>query len=811
VELGPTLGLPSPIASFGGRFRGVALSGQWEENPRFETDLSSALRIAHGLGIEIELRLAAGPDGGLELRALGPPGARWFDRVLAASYPLGSWESLRRSPSTGGRRAVAVAEPIGKWDQPFRSAEDSPRWIDAWIQVLSAVPARHSIRGRFRPIAASLRVPVLPSVPEVERGTLEPGSRFAPLSETERRLRDRLDRRQRVPAWAATIDLESEGTGDIDSGDLEPLIGGLASAARLEGANGLRFRKVSLLWARSPRWFALSEDELRALLPSPATPALSRGSSSETIASCLWIGRTRSGISVTLPVEPAQGRHFALLGETGMGKSSLLVRIALGAARIGGLLLLDPIGDTGRELLSRLPAELSDRVRWVSPVDSPLGLNALEASSSEALKDPTTLDRRIGDLVTGLKRVRASRYVEQMFWGPRIEEMLFRSLRAAALYPNGSLEDALHLLESVDRAPRGVPESARAAVQELHQRVRDRPEELDGARRVLNEIVRSPMLRSLLCRRSSAWNAAQAVDPRAIVVVTGDAAQVGELTARYLLSVYLALLWSEILARPRPTKLFFLSDEVQWFGHESLTDLLRLGRRFNVHVGIATQAMRSLPEAVRESIWTNCSDFVVFRGSPDEAREFARWLPALVPAELLGLGRGNALVFLGKGSTVAWLRTDPLRSIRGRSLDHFKKNREQLPIAAPAPTGLGNPLPDSAPSLEVPAADAPPGVRRTFAIIAAWIEMRRDAPEVEIPLEALRRTTDSDEDSLRRAGSILGRLQALRTHRDEGGKSSWCIRPDLFRAAVDPPVSPEELRWGQRRAGIPDGDSSGPA
>ncbi|MFZ1022864.1 MAG: DUF87 domain-containing protein [Thermoplasmata archaeon] len=606
-----------------------------------------------------------------------------------------------------------------------------------------------------------------------------------------------------MPAWAASIDVESAVSGDADSGDFVPLARGLAAAARLEGANGLRFRKVGPFWARSPHWFALSEDELRALLPSPASPILSTGSPSEAGHAPLWIGRTPSGTGVAIPLESDQGRHFALLGETGMGKSSLLVRIALRASEIGGVVFLDPIGDTGRELLSRISAKDADRVRWVSPIESPLGLNALEGASADPLRDPTILDRRIGDLITGLKRVRASRYVDQTFWGPRIEEMLFRSLRAASLYPNGTLEDALLLLESAHRAPRGVPEIAREAVQELHQRVQDRPDELEGARRVLNEIVRSPALRNLLCRRSSGWSATRAVDPGAIVVVTGDAPMVGELTARYLLSVYLALLWSEILARPRAEKLFFLSDEVQWFAHESLTDLLRLGRRFNVHVGIATQSMRSLPEAVRESIWTNCSDFVVFRGSPEEAREFARWLPALVSGELLALPRGSALVFLGKGSKVEWLKTDPLQSTRDGTLDRFKSSGDQRPIKE-SETGQQSKI---APDFNVPedlvAPDGPQGVRRIFAVIAAWIEKSGGTSEVMIPLGELRETANLDEESLRRAGSILGRAQALRTGRDDAMRSSWWIQRESFDAAMQPPLSLDERRWGRRQVRFP--------
>jgi hypothetical protein len=743
--------------------------------------------------------LDSGPEAGLEVSVIGSDGPRWFDRVFAATYPRGSWTPLRRSPEREKTRAIAVAEPIGKWNQPFRSAEDAPRWIDSWVRTLSAVPAQFTVQGRFRPLRGPSQVPIIPAPPDVEQGTLDPGSRFAPLSESERRLRDRMDRRRRSLSWASSIELETAREDGGDSSAINTVSSGLAAAARLEGANGLRFRRVGTFGAWSPHWFALSEEEVRALLPSPETPTHFDGSPSDVSIPSLRIGRNSVGLGVAIPLDLDQGRHFAFLGETGMGKSSLLVRVALRAAEFGGVVFLDPIGDTGRDFLCRLPLKDASRVHWVSPIDSPLGLNALEGTSSMTAEDPTVVDRRIGDLVTGLKRVRASRYVDQTFWGPRIEEMLFRSLRAASLYPNGSLEDALLLLESADRAPRGVPEPAQAAVQELHRRVRDRPDELEGARRVLNEIVRSPALHGLLCRKSSEWRAARAVDPRAIVVITGDAPHVGELTARYLLSVYLALLWSEIIARPQASKLFFLSDEAQWFAHESLTDLLRLGRRFNVHGGIATQAMRSLPEPVRESVWTNCSDFVVFRGSPEEAREFSRWLPGLVPGELLALPRGNALAFLGKGSKVEWLKTDPLQPAQRGHLDRYTSNGSPRRSAGGISRELGNPTGAVDSPLKDDEPDEPQGIHRIFAVIAAWIEKCAGEAEVEIPLHELRRAASTDEESLRRVGSILGRLEVLRSRRDGSGRASWSIRVASFATALERPLTPSEREWGRRR------------
>ncbi|EQD59792.1 hypothetical protein B1B_08046, partial [mine drainage metagenome] len=128
--------------------------------------------------------------------------------------------------------------------------------------------------------------------------------------------------------------------------------------------------------------------------------------------------------------------------------------------------------------------------------------------------------------------------------------------------------------------------------------------------------------------------------------------------ARRLLAVYLGLVWSELLARPVAPKTVVMLDEAQWFAHDSLSEMLRLGRKRNVHVVLATQSIASFRHAsVEEAVRTNVADFVVFRGSPREARDLQETIPAVRAEALLALPRGHAALLLGKGEQVHWIRT----------------------------------------------------------------------------------------------------------------------------------------------------------
>ncbi|HEV2449978.1 MAG TPA: hypothetical protein VGU43_06195, partial [Thermoplasmata archaeon] len=106
-------------------------------------------------------------------------------------------------------------------------------------------------------------------------------------------------------------------------------------------------------------------------------------------------------------------------------------------------------------------------------------------------------------------------------------------------------------------------------------------------------------------------------------------------------------------------KRFLVLDEIQWYAHEGLAELLRLGRRYNVHVYAATQSLASLSESVQEPLRTNVADYLLFRGDPREIREWSRWLPSVSAERLLALPQGHALFLEGKGVRVEWIRTVP--------------------------------------------------------------------------------------------------------------------------------------------------------
>jgi hypothetical protein len=676
----------------------------------------------------------------------------WSDAAFAENLP----PPLEQA-TTGGPTGSVLGG--GEWGRP---------WADLVIAGLGSIPRGLAFRARATP-------PQQPPPPllEEERAVDPPSpsvlQRRAQPTESERRVRDEEVARVRAPIWSVALTLHGSSSRCFR----EPM----RRFSRLITFSSHSQGGARLTFHPRDRWHSfraspsfLGEGELAELFPTPWTRLSGRGTPAGGGGS--YKGRA----DVLPPIPPHEGRHLLVLGETGMGKSSLLVELALRASALGTVVFFDPVGDVGRRFLEALPISDERRVSWVSPFDSPVAWNALEAVSVRG--NDLVGERALGDLVLGLRRVRSSRFADSSFWGPRIEEVLIQALRAASLWPQGTLETAEALLGRAGGHIGPIPPEATEAVSELRSRVRDRPEDVEGARRLLGEVGRLRVLRRLLATPSKGWSLAEAVQPGQITVITGDAPEVGEYVSRYLLAVYLALLWPAILSRRGTPKTFVILDELQWYGHDGLGEMLRLGRRFNLHLYGATQSLRPLSAELRDSWLTNAADIALFRGSPEEALEFGRWNPELSSERLMALGRGEAILFRGKGHELLSLRIRALPS-SADSVGRFDRLRQKLRPLWGLEGDLQDPERSDGPTGDEPALaeSEPVAILRTIASRGSQDEV------VRVDLDRLRQKFPGWEARVGEVGREMSRLGVLlNSGRDAEGRF-WILKAGTWPEA----------------------------
>jgi energy-coupling factor transporter ATP-binding protein EcfA2 len=766
-----------------------------EERRRLDLERRAAWRVGAALGVRVTVRWTSGPQGGASLEVAGAHAVDWFHRALAPLYAIGQWS---RDPAPDGELPPLRYGTLARSPElPLPFGWERPACADVILHGMSLAGPGIELAWQLQPGGVGPAAPFAGPLGPVRTGDRGPTPRPPVPSQLERTVRDLSEERQRSVAWAASLVLRGAPTGSArDRAVVEDLV---RAGTRLEGGNALRFGGRWRAWSgRAPR-FMLSEPEVAALLPSPWARVADPMRSPPGVG--LAAGRGLDGAPVRLPCEPSEGRHLLVLGETGMGKSTLLVQLLLAAQRRAAIVLLDPIGDTGRRFLAALDPRAAERATWISPTSSPVPLNALEPEGAASRGGPS--DRARHELVMALRRVRGQRYTEGAFWGPRLEEVLGRALGVAARLPGGTLLDAYRLLapEGLGRDP--ADPGVRSELHHLRSLVEERPEEVGGARRLLGEVAHNRVLSELLCAPGSRFELGGCAEPGAITVLTGEAAEVGESTARYLGAIQLALLWSALLARSRASKVVVALDEAQWFAHDGLLELLRLGRRGNVHVWTATQSLRSLGEELREALLTNCADFVLFRGDPEDARLFGRWSGELTPERLLALPRGHAAVLVGKGSSVGWAETRspgppidrPERwgEIAARSLARW--------ASAPATAGPDRDPPDR--DVEVSAAlNAGAGAARALAV-AAEAAAKAAPRSAQIALAELRRAAGLTVEEGRELGGDWRRRGILRSSRPGPAGPVWELAPagEAAWGPATPPPQPSEGPPDIRRVG----------
>src|SRR6266851_885152 len=143
----------------------------------------------------------------------------------------------------------------------------------------------------------------------------------------------------------------------------------------------------------------------------------------------LLLGARTSGDVVMLDPEERR-RHLYIVGQTGTGKSTLLLNlIARDLAAGAGPALLDPHGDLAEAVLLHVPRDRTNDLLYVNPADAgrPIGFNPLSGV-------PEDLKPIVADGV-----VSAFRHVWPESWGPRLDYILTNAVRALLDVPGATL------------------------------------------------------------------------------------------------------------------------------------------------------------------------------------------------------------------------------------------------------------------------------------------------------------------------------------------------------------------------------------
>lgn len=373
----------------------------------------------------------------------------------------------------------------------------------------------------------------------------------------------------------------------------------------------------------------------------------------------LLLGARGSGEFVTLD-EDERRRHLYLIGQTGTGKSTLLLNLLRQDFESGaGVALLDPHGDLARATLDHIPRWRTNDLVYLDPADieRPIGFNPLS-------RVPPDLAPIVADGI-----VSAFRHVWPDSWGPRLDYILTNAVRALLDVPGATLLMLPRLL--IDAPYR---------VQLIHLHVRDpvvraywqneyagytesfRREAIAPIQNKIGKALMTPSLRNMLAQPKSTITPRRLMDEGAIVICNLSKGALGESTAHLLGALLVTALAQAALSRadtPADQRRVFhlYADEFQSFATESFSLILSEARKYALTLTLAHQYLDQLPLPLRAAIFGNAGSIIACRAGASDA-------PIL--AEQIGVGGPEA--FLDLPNFSAWARllrrgapTSPIR------------------------------------------------------------------------------------------------------------------------------------------------------
>lgn len=338
-------------------------------------------------------------------------------------------------------------------------------------------------------------------------------------------------------------------------------------------------------------------------------------------------------------------RHLAIIGKTGMGKTTLLQKLIDTDIHAGrGLALIDPHGDLAETIIDAVPGHRTNEVVLFDAGDRdyPLSYNVL--SCNEA-------DQRglvASAVVSAFKKL----YGDS--WGPRLEHIFRNALLALLEVPGTSLLSLQRLLSDTQYR------------KDLTTRVHDpvvhtfwekefatwkpqyRAEAIAPIQNKIGQFLSMPILRAIVGQSRSSLDLRRVMDDGQILIVNLSKGRIGEDGSTLLGSLIVSGIQLAAMSRadiPEKDRRDFALyvDEFQNFATDSFATILSEARKYRLSLILANQYLAQMEESTADAVFGNVGSLLVFQVGATDAEALAEQLGGdVTPQDLMALPRYRA-------------------------------------------------------------------------------------------------------------------------------------------------------------------------
>lgn len=445
--------------------------------------------------------------------------------------------------------------------------------------------------------------------------------------------------------------------------------------------------------------------------------------------------------------EEQRSRHLYLVGASGTGKSTLMLKLILQDLDAGrGMAVLDPHGDLVDEIVRRLPPKRLEDVVLLDPSDGefPIGFNILQAR--------TELERTLlaSDLVAVFRRLSTS-------WGDQMTSVLGNAILAfLESERGGTLVDLRRFLVEPKFRAEFLTTVRDPEVVYYWQRefplLAGKPQAPLLTR--LDIFLRPKPIRYMVAQKDSRLDLRHVMNEGKVLLARLSQGAIGEENA-YLLGTLLvsklhqlAMSRQELAAAERRPFYLYI-DEFHNFITPSMEQILSGARKYRLGLVLAHQDLRQIQSRsmdVLNSVLSNPYARVCFRVGDQDARTLAEGFQHFDARDLQSLSTGRAVARVERSEYDFNLATAMLPAVDdasgaaareqvvARTRERYGMPRAEIEALLSRPGGEPG---VELRSVEVPTPPSPPRRERAGAESPAVPALvSRPPPAVEIPTPA---------------------------------------------------------------------------
>ncbi len=375
-------------------------------------------------------------------------------------------------------------------------------------------------------------------------------------------------------------------------------------------------------------------------------------------------------------------RHFYIIGQTGVGKSSFLEgMIAQDILNGEGVAVVDPHGELVEHVLANIPKERVDDVVLFEPhdIESPCGLNMLEYDT------PEQKDFAVQEMIAIFMKLFPPEIIGPMFEHYMRNAML--ALMADKDNPGTLVEipkmftDSSFLQQRMAKVSDPVVKSF--WTKEWAQTTGStRSDMLGYVVSKLGRFIENEMMRNIIGQSHSGFDLAEIMDNKKIFLANLSKGLTGEVNSSLLGLILVSKIQMAAMRRARVpedqrTDFYLYIDEFQNFTTDSIATILSEARKYKLNLIMAHQYMPQLKEEIRDAVLGNVGTIGAFRIGAEDAENLEKQFePGFTRFDLVNLDNFEMIIKMminNKISTPFKLSTLPPPKGRPEIIGSIKK------------------------------------------------------------------------------------------------------------------------------------------